>query len=737
MTNNSPAIDPCGATAMPNEWYVSCAENGHTAGVCGTGCVAASATATSATLHIGSIPNAPNGMCPPGDCGATYDAGGWCSVLGTGPSTATDKRAESPTINCTGHAGIILNFNYVMGGQIAQDYCEIEYSINNGAVWNFLASPNTTTLCGGMGTWSAYAFALPATCDNNPNVKIGFHWYNDDDGSGSDPSFAVDNMTFSSTGGNTITTGAIIGSPFCACTIVNVPFTSTGTFAAGNIYTAQLSNASGNFGSPFTIGTLSSTANSGMLACTIPCNASGGSGYLIRVISSNPAVVGSNNGANITINALPAANFSYIGSPYCAAGLNPSPTYSNGGIAGTFTATPAGLTMDSNTGMVTLNSSLVGTYTVTNTIAASGGCPGVSAASIITIVAQPAPVISSVGAIISCGGGSVTLTASTINGGNYVWNTTDTTQSITVTTPGAYTVTESYAGSSCTGTSAPFNLATVLPAVPLCLVTVDNLSTHNIVVWEKTGVGAEIDSFRIYRETMTNVYSNIASVSNDSLSEYHDYGANPNVTSYKYKIATLDTCGNVSAMSDFHNTIHLQYLGNGNLQWTLYDIENAGNPVNFYIINRDDNNTGNFLPISSTIPGSNSTFTDINYLTYPNARYRADVTWSILCTPTRDISTTRSNIIQQATSVSVSQAEFIHNITIIPNPFFSQTTITFNEPQKSTIITITDVLGKEIKTIHFAGKECVIEKGEMNAGIYFVQITGENKNVVNRKLVVE
>ena len=32
-----------------------------------------------------------------------------------------------------------------------------------------------------------------------------------------------------------------------------------------------------------------------------------------------------------------------------------------------------------------------------------------------------------------------------------------------------------------------------------------------------------------------------------------------------------------------------------------------------------------------------------------------------------------------------------------------------------------DVVGKEIKTISFTGKLCVIEKGTMQSGIYFVQ----------------
>ena len=48
-----------------------------------------------------------------------------------------------------------------------------------------------------------------------------------------------------------------------------------------------------------------------------------------------------------------------------------------------------------------------------------------------------------------------------------------------------------------------------------------------------------------------------------------------------------------------------------------------------------------------------------------------------------------------------------------------------------------DVLGKEIKTVLFSGKSLILEKGEMQSGVYFVQITDANKNVVNKKVVVE
>ena len=114
-------------------------------------------------------------------------------------------------------------------------------------------------------------------------------------------------LTGDSSSSNTITTSTTItGSPFCvtssAGTSVSVGFTSTGTFTTGNIYTVQLSNASGSFTTPTAIGTLSSTANSGTISANIPANTATGTGYRVRVVSSTPSATGSNNGSNLVVN---------------------------------------------------------------------------------------------------------------------------------------------------------------------------------------------------------------------------------------------------------------------------------------------------------------------------------------------------------------------------------------------------------------------------------------------------
>ena len=72
-----------------------------------------------------------------------------------------------------------------------------------------------------------------------------------------------------------------------------------------------------------------------------------------------------------------------------------------------------------------------------------------------------------------------------------------------------------------------------------------------------------------------------------------------------------------------------------------------------------------------------------------------------------------------------------------PNPFDSQTTISFSKEQTNTEIKITDLLGKEIKDMTFSGKQVVINRDEMKDGIYFVQIIDQNRNIVNSKLVIQ
>ncbi|TAE31752.1 MAG: hypothetical protein EAZ91_06460 [Cytophagales bacterium] len=75
---------------------------------------------------------------------------------------------------------------------------------------------------------------------------------------------------------------------WCRNTAFNIGFIATGTYNTGNIFTVQLSNPTGSFLSGVTtlatVNSLSSTA----LSVSIPNSVALGSGYRLRVVSSNP-----------------------------------------------------------------------------------------------------------------------------------------------------------------------------------------------------------------------------------------------------------------------------------------------------------------------------------------------------------------------------------------------------------------------------------------------------------------
>lgn len=178
-----------GNGASANKFYVSCQENGNAAGTCGSGCGA------DQSLHVGNVAtSAAAGLfCPTGDCGAAFDD--------TGAGERTNKRAESPTINCTGMQNITVAFNYIEQGGSTDDVGDdASLWYFDGTTWALLSNmPSTVNSgCLGQGRWTAYSAVLPASADGNPNVKIGFVWVNDGDGAASDPSFGVDDISLTS-----------------------------------------------------------------------------------------------------------------------------------------------------------------------------------------------------------------------------------------------------------------------------------------------------------------------------------------------------------------------------------------------------------------------------------------------------------------------------------------------------------------------------------------------------------
>lgn len=505
---------PGNNTSM-NSFYVSATEEGSPAsGSCGIGNPGCAA-GTNRTMHIGSVANvSPFSPCPTGDCGATYDAG-----LGSFTGQQ-DLRAESPTINCTGQNNIIYTFKYQYQAAPPNDQIEILYSSNNGATWNTLPPPTQNGVCGpavnwgGLlplqhGTWATYNATLPAICNNNPTVKIGFHWVNDDDGIGTDPSFSVDDIALKVMA--TFTPNFSLVSPQCQGSVVSATCAVTPATTAITGYTWASNPAGPTFGAPNASVTSITYGTAGTFSISVTASAGGTNVATVTqtvvvtatpniTASTNPATIcvgssatltavggvsytwnpGGGTGPSITVNPGATTIYTVIGSNgtctnvatttvNVSAGLTltvtaSSPTVCPGSNitltaagATNYTWNPSGSLSSPNGSPVTATPTVSTVYTV---LGATGTCTGVATINIGVSASLPISVTGNPG-LSTCPGGSSTLTATGAgSSGQYTWspaaNLSATTGSAVVCSPTSatgYTIFGLDPLTGCTGTA--------------------------------------------------------------------------------------------------------------------------------------------------------------------------------------------------------------------------------------------------------------------------------------------
>ncbi len=300
----------------------------------------------------------------------------------------------------------------------------------------------------------------------------------------------------------------------------------------------------------------------------------------------------------------------------------------------------------------------------------------------------------------------------------------------------------------------PVTVSTPFQSEQICLVTIDLETGKNMVVWEKTkNVG--ITSYNVYREgTVVNKYDLIGNVPATDMSLFVDLASKPEQQQYTYKISVIDTCGNESAMSPWHQTMFLQYVssaGGVNLNWAKYKTETGDLNFDSYTIFRGSDSTK--LTELGTIASSSQVYTDKTTLALSEKMfYRVGGVKANPCDPVgiggkkassgpyvHSLSNLEDNRLQSSTGVDINQTDFL-NLKVYPSPFSDITTIGYSLKNASDItIEIFNIVGEKTRVLLNEHQMAGSHKAELKAsdvnfqnGLYYIRIIADGHSVVRK-----
>ena len=183
----------------------------------------------------------------------------------------------------------------------------VDYAIGNSPTVFTTVTPSSGSTTIGGSTFSnnivTVAFGSALDYKSGP-VYIRIAALNATTGANNRPTTGLDDFTLGYTHtlapiANAVATNTITPAAYCVGLIaasnkISVPFTSTGTFTSGNVYTAYIGSTA--------IGTLTSSASGPLIISgNIPNTVVSGTTYRIRVDASNPVTSGTDNGSDLKV----------------------------------------------------------------------------------------------------------------------------------------------------------------------------------------------------------------------------------------------------------------------------------------------------------------------------------------------------------------------------------------------------------------------------------------------------
>lgn len=281
----------------------------------------------------------------------------------------------SPAIDCSSLSNTHLGFWRFANMEPNWDECYVQVS-NDISTWHDLGQP----IYPQDDDWTYIMIDISAYADGESTVYI--RWTSISDVSTTYSGWNIDDVTITgvqsggtctSTDVQTTTVNSLpvvdAGADFsiCANETANLNASVSGSVSGGTWSTS----GSGYFDNAGSLNTIYNPSATDISVGSV----------VLTLTSDNPTGPCGQTTDNIvlTINPMDDASFSYSSGSFCTTGTNPSPSY----IAtsgGSFSATPAGLVINSSSGLIDLTASTVGNYTVTYTT--NGTCPASSTFSV-------------------------------------------------------------------------------------------------------------------------------------------------------------------------------------------------------------------------------------------------------------------------------------------------------------------------------------------------------------------
>lgn len=300
-------------------------------------------------------------------------------------------------------------------------------------------------------------------------------------------------------------------------------------------------------------------------------------------------------------------------------------------------------------------------------------------------------------------------------------------------TSGKKVINFSVSNNGCSVDSTLIVNITPKPYVPeICMVTVDNESSKNKLVWNYDL--ETVSKFGVYKESnVAGEYTLLEYVNGGRSNTYIDNQSIPSQQPSRYKITSLDSCGVETELSSYHKTIHLTvnegFRNSWNLIWDGYE----GFSFGTYRIFRSLNN-GSF-ELLTEVSSNVSSFTDLE-VSSSNVAYQIEILTDGSCEVQNEggrvigLSSIKSNIARNNTVTGIKEDNM--NFRIFPNPTSDFITVEVTNAVLDTY-ELTNLIGQRIQEGNL-NKGNRIDIRSISSGTYLLIINSSDGEMVKKIL---